>query len=244
MIDWTAINSPVNEKEAIKAAKQWCNSALLQIDEKLSKEQITFKQTLYLQFAGYLLRAQDELPREQWLAANLGMSTIEFQVEGWNELCRNRYRVSFALLRPIFEASIYTMACAVVPSFVEQWYNNQLKRGTIQNIFKALLPKMGEGWIQALKKKWDMLNEVAHANLFPSQAVWVRANSVSGLEAPAIPVFGGIFKEETARYLSSLYCEISKDALVAQGLCIVAPREDYPLWYQNHDRVVLENQGI
>jgi hypothetical protein len=243
MIDWTIIDSPVSEKEAIKAAKHWCNSALLQINENLCKEEVNFKQTLSLQFAGYLLRAQNVLQREQWLAANLGMSTIEFQVEGWNELCRNRYRVSFVLLRPIFEASIYTMACAVVPTFTKQWFNNQIKPGTVPNVLKALKPKMGDDWTQALRRKWAMLNEVTHANLFPNQAVWVQQNSVSGHEVPGIPMFGGIFQEKTACYLASLYCEISRDALIAQGLCIVAPREDYPLWYRNHDRVVLGKQG-
>ncbi len=221
-----------DEAVALSLAGNICDAALLTAPPEMSNHELQFKNILRLQLAGYILRSGDELPREQWLATNLGMSAIEFEVEGWNALLANKYRVAFVLLRPVLESALYVMACAAIQGFVDRWFAGKLGFGTVREIREALRPKLGDQWTDSLKKKWDLLNELAHTNLFPNASAWLRTKVESGREAPGLPLFGPVFDEQTAVFIAVLYADVSRDLLVAESATTVVPRESYPEWHK------------
>lgn len=166
------------------------------------------------------------------------MAAIEFEVEGWNALLTNKYRIAFVLLRPVLESVLYVMACAAMQGFVGRWFSQSLSIGTVRDILGVLRPKLGDPWTDSLKKKWDLLNELAHTNLLPSASVWLRTKSESGRQAPGLPLFCPVFDEQTAVFIAALYADVSLDLLVAESACTVVPRESYPEWHKRLDALV------
>jgi len=234
MMDNIQLDRPLDENEALGVAANLCDATLSPASGPLAPWDARFRECLTLQIAGYLLRAGEHLPRPQWLAASLGMSTLELQIEGWKALLEYKYRVALVVLRPVFESTLYAQACFVIPSFVEEWFRETLKIGTVSKILQALRPKLGEPWVNSLKSNWDTLNELSHANLFPTLAASIPT-ATGGINTLGLPLTGGLANEELAGALGRVYVEIAKGALVAQGLCVVSPRDKYPVWYGRHD---------
>lgn len=232
----------LDEGEAFKFAEAYCAEQLLPALPLAAKWEPRFRESLALQVAGYVLRAGDELPRDQWLAATLGMSTLEVEIEGWNALLRHRYRVAMALLRLVVESALYMQGCAVLPDLVESWFTAHLGPGTVGKILTALRPKLGEKWTAALKSNWDTLNELAHSNLFPTLIISVDALSHQRRTVLGLPLGGGVVKDDVARALCQVYAAIARDTLIAQMLCVVAPRDRYPQWHERFERF-LEQPG-
>lgn len=234
MMDHIQLDRPLEENEALRMAADLCDATLSPASRPLAPWDARFRECLTLQVAGYLLRAGEHLPRPQWLASSLGMSTLELQIEGWKALVERKYRVALVVLRPVFESTLYAQACFVIPTFVDDWFHETLKIGTVPKILQALRPKLGERWVNNLKSNWDALNELSHANLFPTLAASIPS-ATDGIKTLGLPLTGGLANEELAAALGKVYGEVAKGALVAQGLCVVSPRDEYPVWYVRHD---------
>jgi hypothetical protein len=234
MMDNIQLDRPLEETEALRVAADLCDATISPVAGRLAPWNARFRECLTLQVAGYLLRTGEHLPRPQWLAASLGMSTLELQIEAWKALGERKYRVALVVLRPVFESTLYAQACFVIPGFVDDWFGERLKIGTVSKILRALRPKLGERWVNNLKSNWDALNALSHANLFPTLATSITT-ATHGIKTLGLPLTGGMANEELAAALGRVWVEVAKGALVAQGLCVVSPRDKYPVWYVRHD---------
>ena len=78
----TQLDRPLEQNEALRKAADLCEATLPPASRPVAVWDARFRECLTLQVAGYLLRAGEHLPRPQWLASSLGMSTLELPIEG------------------------------------------------------------------------------------------------------------------------------------------------------------------
>ena len=234
-----AFANPLDEQTAFRAAEAIASGLLQAAPPELGNAEVIVRDCLRLQIAGCLATVGNRTRVEVATASEFTVAATDYLVEGWNALATHRYRVAVALLRPTLESCLYAMAPFLFEDFVDSWIREALRPGTVHKIVNQLKKKVGAAWPDSLEHRWRHFNTLAHCNVNTIRGSAAPVTVLeSGEKGQAVSIGGAVYLDESARSLAVLYSDLSRQALIVQSLCVVAPRERFPRWYEKFEILV------